>query len=100
MNEEFHLEFIECPQCLNIQDAPVGHTQPVYSYTHDCRYCGYTILESEWNNAVPTAECAYHLGVAYALRAMLLPQEATPARIEAVLQTANSLLQKVKEQNQ
>lgn len=43
-----HLEKIECPECGLIQLAEVEHTEPWWSYVHECK-CGYLIGESEWD---------------------------------------------------
>ena len=42
-----HTENIHCPKCGSLQKANVLHTQPFYSYAHECS-CGYWITESEW----------------------------------------------------
>lgn len=44
-----HFEIIRCPECEKVQQAVVEHTEPWYSYVHQCIGCGYTIMESEWN---------------------------------------------------
>jgi len=43
-----HTEQIECPECGSLQNATVEHTQPFWTYIHECN-CGHTIMESEWN---------------------------------------------------
>lgn len=43
-----HLENIICPNCGHTQQASVLHTNPWWSYVHDCTVCNYTIMESEW----------------------------------------------------
>lgn len=45
---EKHKEIIECPECGKRQTAEVFHPLPWWSYIHDCIYCKYTIMESEW----------------------------------------------------
>jgi ribosomal protein S27E len=42
-----HKERIKCPKCGKVQAAIVQHTQPWWTYIHDC-VCGYTITESDW----------------------------------------------------
>lgn len=49
---ESHREKILCPKCNGENDAEVIHTFPFYSYVHTCEYCGYVIMESEWQEAV------------------------------------------------
>ena len=44
-----HTETIRCPKCGHNQVAKVDHTQPFYSYAHECS-CGYWITESEWES--------------------------------------------------
>ncbi len=44
-----HYEIIYCPGCEKICTATVAHTDPFWSYVHFCEHCGYTIMESEWN---------------------------------------------------
>lgn len=51
-----HTKTIQCPMCDHIQQAEVEHTFPFYTYIHDCEKCGYTILESEWNEFKPKEE--------------------------------------------
>jgi uncharacterized protein (DUF2225 family) len=48
MSRDFHTETIRCPDCGLIQDAIVEHTIPFYSYVHTCTFCGYTVMESDW----------------------------------------------------
>ncbi len=45
------VEFIWCPNCNGIEKATVEFVEPMPfpAYIHDCTYCGYTIMESEWN---------------------------------------------------
>lgn len=43
-----HTEQIECPECGSLQNATVEHTQPFWTYIHECN-CGHTIMESEWD---------------------------------------------------
>lgn len=42
---------ISCPECQTVQKAAIvfddRHPWPIY--VHDCIGCGYTIMESEWN---------------------------------------------------
>jgi acetone carboxylase gamma subunit len=45
---EQHSETIKCPECGKVQRAIVEHSEPWYTYVHDCIGCGYTIMESEW----------------------------------------------------
>lgn len=45
---ESHIETIKCPHCEDIQSAEVRHTEPWWLYVHNCNRCGYTIMESEW----------------------------------------------------
>ena len=44
-------ELIECPECKTVQWASIKENPdfPFASYIHDCQDCGYTIMESEWN---------------------------------------------------
>lgn len=51
-----HVEKIVCPNCQSIETATVFHTWPWRSYVHDCKQCGYTIMESEWEKAPINAE--------------------------------------------
>jgi DNA-directed RNA polymerase subunit RPC12/RpoP len=51
-----HKEVIKCPNCSKEQVAIVKHTWPFFTYIHDCEYCNYTIMESEWNNTDTTNE--------------------------------------------
>ena len=48
----FHMEHIECPECEEIQRAKVEHTEPFWTYIQRCVFCGYVIMESDWN-AIP-----------------------------------------------
>ena len=48
-----HTEIIKCPECSKIQSANVKHTQPFYSYVHECIKCKYIIMESEWVTVKP-----------------------------------------------
>lgn len=43
-----HTEQIICPNCGAKQTAVVEHTEPWWSYVHQCDRCGYIIMESEW----------------------------------------------------
>lgn len=47
-HNELHEEKITCPECREIQMAMVQHTIPFRTYIHDCKKCGYTIMESDW----------------------------------------------------
>lgn len=40
---------IECPECLTIQMGKVEQTFPWPTFIHDCVFCKYIIMESEWN---------------------------------------------------
>ena len=42
---------IVCPECGHIQYAKVGDTIPFPTYIHECKWCKYTIMESEWQRA-------------------------------------------------
>lgn len=44
-----HHEKIVCPSCQSVEVAIVKHTFPWWSYIHNCSKCGYTIMESEWD---------------------------------------------------
>tara|TARA_Y100000310_G_C20045853_1_gene518287 strand:- start:121 stop:300 length:180 start_codon:yes stop_codon:yes gene_type:complete len=44
-----HYEKIKCPECDTVQEAKVIYTVLWNMYCHDCIQCGYTIMESEWN---------------------------------------------------
>ena len=46
---EEHTEIIICPNCHNRQTAKVAHTQPFWSYVHECDVCDFIIGESEWD---------------------------------------------------
>lgn len=46
-----HQEKIVCPSCGSIESAIVERTSPWWSYIHNCKNCGYTIMESEWEKA-------------------------------------------------
>ena len=59
--EQFHNEFIVCPQCKEINHAKVLHTIPFGTYIHDCSKCGYTIMESEWDKVPYQKELEYYL---------------------------------------
>ena len=47
-----HLETIICPNCGREQTATVQHTNPWWTRIHNCD-CGYTIMESEWEQVCP-----------------------------------------------
>jgi hypothetical protein len=49
MKKETHKELIICPECENRQWAIVEHTEPFYTYIHNCPVCKYVITESDWN---------------------------------------------------
>jgi predicted RNA-binding Zn-ribbon protein involved in translation (DUF1610 family) len=40
---------INCPNCNTIQQAMIRRGVLGNIYLHDCEDCGYTIMESEWN---------------------------------------------------
>lgn len=44
-------EIIICPNCQTHQIAIVDTTGIFNGYVHFCEKCGYTITESEWENA-------------------------------------------------
>lgn len=48
-----HSETIRCPQCFKKQKAFVFHTIPFATYIHECKSCGYTIMESDWEVVEP-----------------------------------------------
>jgi len=50
-----HTDRIVCPQCKAVQVATVQHTQPFFSYAHECS-CGYWITESEWERVEANKE--------------------------------------------
>lgn len=53
----YHL--IECPECKQKQVATGYETLPHPTFVHECRNCGYTIMESEWNKVkdiMPSAQ--------------------------------------------
>ena len=41
---------IKCPECGIIQQAEVSFVPLINwgDYIHECEHCGYTIMESEW----------------------------------------------------
>jgi ribosomal protein S27AE len=43
-----HPEIIKCPECGAVQMAEVVESMPWNIYVHDCIKCGYTIMESDW----------------------------------------------------
>ena len=45
---ENYTEVIKCPVCGTIQLAEIIRNLPFDIYIHDCSFCGYTIMESEW----------------------------------------------------
>ena len=47
-------EYIICPECGSIELAEIKETPLWNVYIHDCKKCGYTIMESEWNVATET----------------------------------------------
>ena len=48
---ESHEEVIRCPKCGIVQRAKVEHTEPFWTYVHECQ-CGEWIIESEWEPVV------------------------------------------------
>lgn len=41
---------ILCPECGSVELATIDtSTVPWWTYIHDCKSCGYTIMESEWD---------------------------------------------------
>jgi hypothetical protein len=43
-------QFIICPECGSVELATIDtSTVPWWTYIHDCKSCGYTIMESEWD---------------------------------------------------
>jgi hypothetical protein len=50
---EKHKEIIICPKCENRQWAIVEHTDPFYTYIHNCPVCKYVITESDWEVVKP-----------------------------------------------
>lgn len=48
-----HIERIICPNCRSVCLARVEHTQPFYSYVHECQRCKYMITESVWEREPP-----------------------------------------------
>lgn len=42
-------EYIRCPECGREQYSEVDICWPFNGYVHECVWCGYMILESEWN---------------------------------------------------
>ena len=44
-----HQETILCPECGSIENATVEHTEPWYTYIHNCKNCDFIIMESDWN---------------------------------------------------
>ena len=51
-----HNEVIECPECKTVQWAEVEHTEPFYSYVHECDNCKLVIMESEWKKITDERE--------------------------------------------
>lgn len=47
-----HTEDVICPKCASVERATVKHTQPFFSYVHECAKCGFIIMESDWEPAV------------------------------------------------
>ncbi len=45
---EIHSEAIRCPECGSVQSATVEHTEPFWTWLHECIECGYIIMESDW----------------------------------------------------
>ena len=44
-------QHIICPECKSTEKAEVICGFPWYTYIHDCKNCGYIIMESEWQLA-------------------------------------------------
>ena len=44
------IQTIKCPECGTIQEAEVIFCPLIHcgDYIHECEHCGYTIMESEW----------------------------------------------------
>ena len=51
---KFHYEAIACPNCAHKQIAKVTHTEPFYTYIHECVKCKYVATESDWIRVVLT----------------------------------------------
>jgi ribosomal protein S27E len=49
MNTKSKKVKIICPECGSIQNAEIKFGIPWNTYIHDCEKCGFTIMESEWN---------------------------------------------------
>lgn len=47
--KESHFENIKCPDCGTVQEAIVLHTNPWWTYEHECTECRYIIMESDWH---------------------------------------------------
>lgn len=45
---------IRCPECGKVQQAQVEIGEPFNYYVHECTSCGYTIMESEWDEVKQT----------------------------------------------
>lgn len=41
-------ETIECPECGSHENAQIEGDVFFASYLHECKNCGYLIMESEW----------------------------------------------------
>jgi len=48
LTDNWHVEWIECPECKQRQHAKV-YKSLWYIYIHKCVKCEYLIMESEWN---------------------------------------------------
>lgn len=48
MKNKYYLEAVKCPECGIAQEAKVEELVPFNNYTHQCSYCNYIIMESEW----------------------------------------------------
>ncbi len=67
---EKHPEKIICPECNKYQYALVEHTDPWYTYLHECEQCNYIITESEWES---------------------LPKEAAKTRVKVIITLGNGV---------
>jgi ribosomal protein L37AE/L43A len=50
-----HKVVIRCPNCIQLQNATVKHTEPFYTYIHECSNCKYVITESDWDEVKGTS---------------------------------------------
>lgn len=48
--EKAFTDIIRCPQCDAVQEAIIRWEagMPYPAYVHECEWCGYWIMESEW----------------------------------------------------